>query len=94
MSVTHRIKVTHSSLYVIYDTVLPFIYFMSINIKHLEKHVEFIFAVSDGNTVTWKFTMNPPEHYRENDQDLGAWDEIGVPGEAAMQGFPIQPDPD
>jgi len=41
---------------------------------------------------TWKFTMNPPEDFWKNDSETKNWSDIQVPGECAMQGFPIKHD--
>ena len=40
----------------------------------------------------WKFSMNPPENHSENDIQIEKWDEILVPGDCQMQGFPIKHD--
>ena len=41
---------------------------------------------------TWKFTMNPPAEFWNNNVDPTHWGNIQVPGECAMQGFAIQHD--
>ena len=41
---------------------------------------------------TWKFTMNPPGKFWQNDVDPSEWSDIQVPGECAMQGFAIRHD--
>ena len=40
----------------------------------------------------WKFSMNPPENHFENSIQFENWDDILVPGECQMQGFPIKHD--
>lgn len=40
----------------------------------------------------WKFSMNPPDKFWENDVDFSAWSAIQVPGECQMQGFAIKHD--
>jgi len=40
----------------------------------------------------WKFSMNPPENHFENGIPVENWDDILVPGECQMQGFPIKHD--
>ncbi|MDX1285125.1 MAG: hypothetical protein R3182_08940, partial [Draconibacterium sp.] len=41
---------------------------------------------------TWKFSMNPPEKFWDNDIDFQHWNDIQVPGECQMQGFAIKHD--
>lgn len=41
---------------------------------------------------TWKFSMNPPENFWENNVDFQEWKNIQVPGECQMQGFAIKHD--
>ena len=41
---------------------------------------------------TWKFAMNPPENFWENNVDFTGWPDIQVPGECQMQGFAIKHD--
>lgn len=41
---------------------------------------------------TWKFSMNPPEHFWEEDIDFSNWEDILVPGECQMQGRAIKHD--
>ena len=41
---------------------------------------------------TWKFSMNPPETFWENNIDFSDWEDIQVPGECQMQGFAIKHD--
>ena len=41
---------------------------------------------------TWKFTMNPPEKFWENNIDFQSWPDIQVPRECQMQGFAIKHD--
>ncbi len=41
---------------------------------------------------TWKFSMQPPDKFWENNIDFSGWPEIQVPGECQMQGFAIQHD--
>lgn len=38
----------------------------------------------------WKFNMNPPEKFWNNDIDFSDWSTIQVPGECQMQGFAIR----
>ena len=38
---------------------------------------------------TWKFTLTPPANFWLNSVDPGAWSNIEVPGEPAVQGFSI-----
>ncbi|MCX6325065.1 MAG: hypothetical protein NT144_00210, partial [Bacteroidia bacterium] len=40
----------------------------------------------------WKFSMNPPAHFWENNIDFSDWANIQVPGECQMQGFAIKHD--
>ena len=37
----------------------------------------------------WKFTLTPPTSFWQNAVDPSGWDDIVVPGEPWMQGFPI-----
>ena len=39
---------------------------------------------------TWKFSMNPPDLFWENETGTEDWADILVPGECAMQGFAIK----
>ncbi len=41
---------------------------------------------------TWKFSMNPPDLFWENEINTEDWADIVVPGECAMQGFAIKHD--
>ncbi|MCB9218160.1 MAG: beta-galactosidase [Ignavibacteriales bacterium] len=41
---------------------------------------------------TWKFSMNQPKDFWTNDISFDNWQDIQVPGECAMQGFPIKHD--
>lgn len=41
---------------------------------------------------TWKFSMNTPETFWEDDIDFSDWEDIQVPGECQMQGFAIKHD--
>ena len=40
----------------------------------------------------WKFSMEPPEAFWENEMDFAQWADIQVPGECQMQGFAIRHD--
>ncbi len=40
----------------------------------------------------WKFHMNPPAEFWENEVDFQSWSDIRVPGECQMQGFAIKHD--
>jgi beta-galactosidase len=40
----------------------------------------------------WKFSMNPPANFWENNIDFSGWRDILVPGECQMQGFAIKHD--
>jgi len=39
---------------------------------------------------TWKFSMDPPEKFWKNEDDIPNWSDIQVPGECQMQGFAIK----
>ena len=41
---------------------------------------------------TWKFSMDPPEKFWEDEVDFQSWADIQVPGECQMQGFAIKHD--
>lgn len=41
---------------------------------------------------TWKFSMNPPENFWDNEVEIQNWSDILVPGECQMQGFAIKHD--
>lgn len=41
---------------------------------------------------TWKFTIDPPEKFWENEVDFNSWSDIQLPGECQMQGFAIKYD--
>jgi hypothetical protein len=41
---------------------------------------------------TWQITLEPPQKYWLNETDFSAWEEISMPGECQMQGFPIKHD--
>ena len=41
---------------------------------------------------SWKFNMNPPAEFWNNDVDFQGWADIQVPGECQMQGMAIKHD--
>ncbi len=41
---------------------------------------------------TWKLTLDPPPRFFADDVDPSSWSDVGVPGEALMQGFDIRRD--
>ena len=87
-------------MYKYYDFLLIFLYLTSLMFSSCVRN-----DVTENNEIvigtenpviclngTWKFTLDPPKEFWKNDSDPKNWSEIQVPGECAMQGFPIKHD--